>query len=289
MKVFYKGIEVDVTHFIDAHPGGPEYLLEYENQEIKQVFEEFQHSEAALEMLKDLQRIDECREKDDIVDMDQPLLPQLLTLSKDQYLQLIHNPQHLDASVRLFKSDLLEMCGRTYWYVVPLVWVPCILFSLYLSPVSIAMSTVLFTCGLVLWTIVEYFLHRFVFHCDLYLPDNKYAILAHYLFHGIHHLHPMDQLRLVMPPILTLVYSSLLTCITAMFLPIDYIFALYSGSIAGYVVYDITHYWLHHSKSQNSYFLSLKSKHLKHHYKNPALGFGITTSYMDWVFNTEIK
>ena len=290
MKVYYEGKPIDVTAFLNVHPGGPDYLYEHEEMEIKEVFEEFQHSPAALQMIKDMQMTDDAVDvEDQICDMNKPLLPQLYNLTKKDYMTLIHNPKHLSESVRLFKSDILEMFGRTYWYVVPLIWIPVSFYALSCSPFSKEFSAFLFALGVCLWSLVEYTLHRFVFHCDAYLPDNKYCIVAHYLLHGIHHLHPMDPLRLVMPPFLTLVYSICLTSLASIFVPIPYIYGIYAGVKFGYVLYDVTHYWLHHLNWENHHFLFLKSYHLKHHYKNPALGFGITSTLWDQVFDTEIK
>jgi len=66
---------------------------------------------------------------------------------------------------------------------------------------------------------LEYALHRFLFHIDELLPDRPFFLMIHFLLHGIHHYLPMDRcvaftivncdsahnicsLRLVMPPIL---------------------------------------------------------------------------------------
>ena len=50
-----------------------------------------------------------------------------------------------------------------------------------------------FALGCLVWTILEYTLHRFLFHLDFYLPDNGVAITLHFLLHGIHHYLPMDK------------------------------------------------------------------------------------------------
>jgi 4-hydroxysphinganine ceramide fatty acyl 2-hydroxylase len=50
-----------------------------------------------------------------------------------------------------------------------------------------------FVFGCIVWTILEYTLHRFLFHLDFYLPDNGVAITLHFLLHGIHHYLPMDK------------------------------------------------------------------------------------------------
>ncbi|KAG5848753.1 hypothetical protein ANANG_G00102770 [Anguilla anguilla] len=57
--------------------------------------------------------------------------------------------------------------------------------------------------------------------------------------------------------------------------------------LGGYVVYDLTHYYLHYGCPQKgSYMYKLKAYHVKHHFKHQRAGFGITTSLWDHPFNT---
>jgi hypothetical protein len=51
--------------------------------------------------------------------------------------------------------------------------------------------------GLILWTLIEYGVHRFVFH---FKPRNAWQERISFLFHGVHHAQPMAKSRLVMPP-----------------------------------------------------------------------------------------
>ena len=51
--------------------------------------------------------------------------------------------------------------------------------------------------GYALWTLFEYWLHRLVFHFE---PDDGLGARLHWIIHGVHHDHPNDPLRLVMPP-----------------------------------------------------------------------------------------
>ena len=54
----------------------------------------------------------------------------------------------------------------------------------------------LFVLGILLWTLFEYLIHRFIFH---YYPpaDAKWRIRVHFLLHGQHHKAPFDPQRLV--------------------------------------------------------------------------------------------
>lgn len=39
--------------------------------------------------------------------------------------------------------------------------------------------------------LLEYGMHRFLFHIDEYLPDHPAALTLHFLLHGIHHYIPV--------------------------------------------------------------------------------------------------
>lgn len=113
--------------------------------------------------------------------------------------------------------------------------------------------------GVFLWTLVEYVLHRFLFHVDKWLPDKPIFLTAHFLLHGVHHYLPTDRqvcvmvkahrrLRLVMPPALFLVLAYPWYRLAHILFPYHLALAIYSGGIAGYISYDMTHYFLHHHK-----------------------------------------
>jgi 4-hydroxysphinganine ceramide fatty acyl 2-hydroxylase len=141
------------------------------------------------------------------------------SLSKSYYLQQVHQPRHLSNSARLFASDYLELTSRTVWYVVPLIWLP-IAFYLFLRsalqfagplppfssspflPLSslhnvtneaLAKTLICFFTGNIIWTMLEYGMHRFLFHIDEWLPDRPFFLMLHFLLHGIHHYLPMDR------------------------------------------------------------------------------------------------
>ncbi|KAK1555346.1 hypothetical protein Q3G72_025188 [Acer saccharum] len=62
--------------------------------------------------------------------------------------------------------------------------------------------------------------------------------------------------------------------------------ALFGGTLLGYVMYDCTHYYLHHGKPSKGYSRDLKRYHLNHHFRIQSEGFGITSSLWDRVFGT---
>jgi 4-hydroxysphinganine ceramide fatty acyl 2-hydroxylase len=52
--------------------------------------------------------------------------------------------------------------------VIPTVWLPPVCYGLYLASEGLnALGLVAFFClGLMLWTLIEYIMHRFLFHLD---------------------------------------------------------------------------------------------------------------------------
>lgn len=156
-----------------------------------------------------------------------------------------------------------------------------------ITPSAVASTLLFFLLGIFIWTILEYTLHRFLFHVDNYLPDRPFFLMLHFLLHGIHHYLPMDRLRLVMPPTLFFLLSYPFTQLAHGIFPPAIANGLISGAFFMYVGYDMMHYALHHTKLP-AYIKEMKKYHLEHHYKNYEQGFGVTSRFWDWVFGTEL-
>ncbi|KAL8380779.1 hypothetical protein RB595_005188 [Gaeumannomyces hyphopodioides] len=232
--------------------------------------------------------------KHKFLDLSKPLLLQVFFggFSKDFYLDQVHRPRHYKggASAPIF-GNFLEPLSLTPWWVVPTVWLPPVGYGLYLASSGFEneMSQVaLFLTGLGLWTIIEYVLHRFLFHLDGYLPDNRFAITTHFLLHGVHHYLPMDKYRLVMPPALFAVLATPFWKLAHALFPTWHVAtSIFCGGIFGYICYDLTHYFLHF-RSLPLWYKELKKYHLEHHFLDYENGFGVTSRFWDRVFGTEI-
>ncbi|KAL9931548.1 hypothetical protein V8E36_009545, partial [Tilletia maclaganii] len=149
-----------------------------------------------------------------------------------------------------------------------------------LSSAAVTKTLPLWSVGVVIWTLLEYLLHRFLFHVDDMLPDHQAALLLHFLLHGIHHYLPMDRLRLVMPPLLFFVLQAPFTWLAHRLFPAAVANGIISGAFTMYIGYDCMHYALHHSRLP-AYIRKMKKYHLKHHYTNYKLGFGVTSKIWD--------
>ncbi|PLN79007.1 hypothetical protein BDW42DRAFT_173816 [Aspergillus taichungensis] len=229
------------------------------------------------------------------LDLNKPLLMQLWNsgFSKEFYLEQIHRPRHYKGgeSAPLF-GNFLEPLSKTAWYVVPIVWLPPISYGTYLGFAGLGnapAAAAYWLGGVFLWSLIEYLMHRFLFHIDGWLPDNRVGLCLHFLLHGIHHYLPMDRYRLVMPPTLFVVLAAPFWKLahTVFFYNWHAALLVYCGGVFGYVCYDLTHYFLHHRKLP-SYYQSLKKYHLEHHFADYENGFGVTSRFWDRVFGTEL-
>lgn len=155
-----------------------------------------------------------------------------------------------------------------------------------ISATSLGMTLPCFLFGIFVWTILEYTMHRFLFHIDDWLPDRPFFLMLHFLLHGIHHYLPMDRLRLVMPPILFMALSYPFTQLAHALFPAAIANGIISGAFFMYVGYDCTHYFLHHHRLPD-YVKRLKATHLRHHFSDPDRYFGVTSRFWDVVFGTD--
>jgi len=106
------------------------------------------------------------------LDLSRPLFPQVWKggFSKDFYLDQVHRPRHFKGgeSAPLF-GNFLEPLTKTAWWVIPVVWLPPVSYGLYLASEGFSNplgEVACFVGGLFLWTLIEYIMHRFLFHLD---------------------------------------------------------------------------------------------------------------------------
>jgi len=229
------------------------------------------------------------------LDLNKPLLLQVWFggFEKDFYLEQVHRPRHYKGgeSAPLF-GNFLEPLSKTPWWAIPIIWLPFVTYFTYVAREgcdSTFQQASYWGLGLFLWTLTEYLLHRFVFHLDAYLPNNRAALTLHFLLHGIHHYLPMDRLRLVMPPTLFIALAIPFWKLAQVIFYWNWSIAasVMCGGVFGYVCYDLTHYFLHH-KTLPAYWKELKKYHLQHHYMDYENGFGVTSRFWDRIFGTQL-
>jgi dihydroceramide fatty acyl 2-hydroxylase len=170
------------------------------------------------------------------------------------------------------------------WHVVA-IWGPfslwCLWRARHLAAGTLALSV---AGGILSWTLLEYLLHRFVFHFEP-AADSELQREASWLIHGIHHDYPWDRDRLVMPPTVTaLITLALWYALRPLLGHLEH--AWFAGMVGGYIWYDLTHYYLHHAAPTTRLGKWLRKYHLVHHFQTPEVRYGITTPLWDHIFGT---
>jgi sterol desaturase/sphingolipid hydroxylase (fatty acid hydroxylase superfamily) len=187
----------------------------------------------------------------------------------------------------MFESDFIDFFSRVPAMAVPAIFVPIItaLFSwgVWGLHVGIFTSLALAVLGFFVWTFAEYWLHRTLFH---WVPKASWGPRFHFLMHGVHHDWVNDKYRLVMPPAASLGLGVVFFGLWYAVLGPLWVFPFFAGHVAGYLVYDMTHYYVHHFKVQSRRMKRLRAHHMNHHHNKDGRKFGVSTTLWDHVFRT---
>ncbi len=185
--------------------------------------------------------------------------------------------------VQVFQSPFLEWFAQAH-PITPGVWFgPFVIYGLYSGFLDFSFMVVpLFLAGVLITTLIEYGLHRFLFHMK---PHDEKSRMQHFLLHGYHHDFPNDPMRLVLPPIgiwpvavgVGLLYWAIFGI---------YFWPLFAGTAAGYIAYDWMHYYTHHGNPKGGVGRFIKRYHMLHHHDSPEHRYGITSPLWDVVFGT---
>lgn len=190
---------------------------------------------------------------------------------------------------KMFNNPFLERLTRTH------VAVPVSLFIIISGAIliwgninetmAIASLITLFLSGWLAFTLVEYLVHKYVFHMS---TDTKAREDLQYKFHGIHHDYPKDKDRLAMPPVMSLTISTILFFVFKLAMGTA-VFGFLPGFLFGYAMYLFVHYIIHAYQPPKNFFKALWVNHGIHHYKNHERAYGVSSPLWDYVFRTMPK
>lgn len=191
----------------------------------------------------------------------------------------------LKASPPMFESRLLDRCTRVHPAVPPLLFGPVITYMLIdgTDRVGAGNAIALAIGGYLFWTLFEYWLHRIVFHFE---PENGVGARLHWMIHGVHHDHPNDPLRLVMPPSVSVPLAVVVLWGFWAAMGYDAMLVFGGAFLTGYLAYDMLHYHVHHHTPRTALGRWLRELHMRHHFQDDERGFGISAPYWDIVFRT---
>jgi 4-hydroxysphinganine ceramide fatty acyl 2-hydroxylase len=196
-----------------------------------------------------------------------------------------------DDNKKVFDNKLIEALSRTP------IWAPISLFFLIaggllywgineaLLPVNQVVG--LYVSGWLLFTLIEYCMHRFLFHMPITTNTRK---KIQYNFHGVHHEFPKDKSRLAMPiPVSMALCVTLFSLFYWVFFMGENTFGFLPGVLSGYATYLFVHYIVHAYAPPKGLFNSLWVNHAIHHYKDDTVVFGVSSQLWDHIFRTMPK
>jgi Fatty acid hydroxylase len=125
--------------------------------------------------------------------------------------------------------------------------------------------------GLVLWTLLEYLMHRFAFHG--FAP------------HSQHHADPVDAAYILAPLWLSLSVAALLWILFWWLAGRPSLFVM-AGILAGYLAYETIHLRIHSASPGGPVLRALRKNHYYHHFADARACFGVTSGLWDHAFRS---
>lgn len=151
------------------------------------------------------------------------------------------------------------------------------------------LAAAFYLAGVPIWTLVEYFFHRFVLHG--HFPPGE-GIIRRFLherldpLHWEHHEQPLDGMH-ISGELKDLLPLFVIAAPVSFLFPIYTMPALLAGVVQSYVIEEWVHHSTHFYQFRNRYFRYIKRHHLYHHTRpGMELGYGLTSGFWDGVFNT---
>ena len=187
---------------------------------------------------------------------------------------------------KVLENDFLERYMATAHWTLPGLWaIPAVIYLLYRSVDGHGLAEIawLFGAGMLGWTFIEYWLHRWAFHG----APSQSPLLRNiqFMLHGYHHEFPDDPGRLVAPPVMAVPIFVILTTLIVLCFPGNWP-AILAGTFFGYLCYDWVHYYTHHGRHRGALGKFMRRFHMEHHYKNANIQFGLSSPLWDFVFLT---
>jgi sterol desaturase/sphingolipid hydroxylase (fatty acid hydroxylase superfamily) len=130
--------------------------------------------------------------------------------------------------------------------------------------------------GLGSWTLIEYAVHRFLFH----------GLQPFRRWHALHHRRQTDLIYV--PTTVSVSAVTGLALLSGWMLgELSRACALTLGVLIGYVAYSITHHAVHHWSGRNVWLRRRKRWHSLHHRPGQPPGrYGVTSAFWDHVFHS---
>ncbi len=166
-----------------------------------------------------------------------------------------------------------------FFYVLPVIFI----LNYFLAIRNEIASLTFILIGVLYWSLIEYVIHRFIYHQKFKSKAFNYFIGS---FHQYHHKKMSDHRVLnsgflMICLILPIVLSPLM-----LIFHIQSVLSIGLGLSIGYYLYECVHYFIHYRQYCSGYMSYIQKYHMHHHKKSPMKNFGNTTHLWDYIFNT---
>lgn len=186
---------------------------------------------------------------------------------------------------RLFDNQMMEVLSRSNAIAVVTIYytisAAILIYGTFEANMPFSAQALLFISGLLVFTLAEYMVHRYVYH-SLRLKKMESWL---YIVHEIHHQRPKDKKRLTLPLIVAVFAGPVVYLFFWLFLR-SYTVFFFPGFLAGYATYLLIHYFLHTQNFKSGVFRYLWRHHAIHHFKDDNVAFGVSSPLWDIVFGT---
>lgn len=143
--------------------------------------------------------------------------------------------------------------------------------------VGLFASLLILVGGLLIFSFIEYFFHRWLFHGPVRILERG---------HSAHHAEPLgyDSLPFFVPALVMILWVA----VFGLVLPLAYNLLLTAAVLSGYIIYVLAHFSIHHWRPKNRYVRKWAAYHHIHHH-HPEYNFGVTTPLWDIVLGTRYR
>lgn len=198
---------------------------------------------------------------------------------------LVHNSGTGQLSGNMF----IERLTRTH-FITPIILyttvsIACLFYTIINQVVAWQNIIWLFVIGALTFSLVEYCIHRFLFHFHAETEKEK---KVQYNIHGVHHEFPKDKDRLAMPPAISIFIAAFFYFIFKFTLG-NFHLPFFAGFMDGYCIYLWIHYAVHRYRTPKNFMKKLWHHHSLHHYGRNDSAFAVSMPLWDRVFGTMPK
>lgn len=188
---------------------------------------------------------------------------------------------------RMFDSAFFEFFSKVHPSMPFIFWLPVAFgilgYSLGSGVTTPVLTAAFFPLGWVTWQLLEYVIHKKVFH---YEGSGPFTRRFHDIVHGFHHKYPDDDTRLVMPLPVSISLAAIIWFGLSLAGHTEVTVPYWSGLVLGYLWYDFLHWSTHHRKPLTAWGRKLRAHHMSHHFADSTTNYGISYMWLDRVLGT---